>query len=273
MDTNLETREKEELIKVVNEDWPMLEELGKKRFVINKNKKNKDVQSSITALQAVIDEEEQLENHEIKKVIVDVTNIETANKKVAENVIKVEDEKIVVAKEVVTTPSSQTEKLATTISQSTFVDNVKNQQVKEDFVETPKIIHKEQVNKIVKDELNENNMALIKLVLAGFTHLYVSKTTNLLVPLRFVMKHYKEVLVASMYILMPFLMTYYMTTEVKFVSEQLIKETIFMKSVYYGVFFLGSTFVWITGQVLLSGLFAMIRKSMIDVAKIGKQNQ
>ena len=31
--------DREEVLKIVNEDWPMLEELGKKRFVINKKQK------------------------------------------------------------------------------------------------------------------------------------------------------------------------------------------------------------------------------------------
>lgn len=38
--------DREEVLKIVNEDWPMLEELGKKRFVINKKQKPKEVQES-----------------------------------------------------------------------------------------------------------------------------------------------------------------------------------------------------------------------------------
>lgn len=57
------------------------------------------------------------------------------------------------------------------------------------------------------------------------------------------LQHKKEVSIAMMHFVVPLLMTYFMTTHVGFVAEQLLKETFFMKSVYLGIFFFGSTFV------------------------------
>lgn len=274
MNTEKIENEKEEVLKIVNEDWPMLEELGKKRFVINK-KKNKDVQESLSALQAVLDEDKKLsETQEIKEVkqapIIEKTMVE------APILQKVENETIVVAKEVKKTPSSQTQEPATTITQS---ENVALRQQEEVQVKMEQPVQKalkpvsvKQVE-LEKTIVTEKSVDLLKLILAGLTHLYVSKTSNLLKPLKFVMENYKEVSIAALHFIVPLLMTYFMTTHVGFVTEQLSKETIFMKTVYTGVFFFGSTFVWITSQVLLSGLYSMIRKSMLDVAKIGKENQ
>ena len=67
MNTEKITSDKEEVLKIVNEDWPMLEELGKKRFVNNKNK-TKDVQDSLNVLQAVLDEDKKL-SEEMKKYV------------------------------------------------------------------------------------------------------------------------------------------------------------------------------------------------------------
>ena len=133
----------------------------------------------------------------------------------------------------------------------------------------------EEIDQKVKDDeiVEENSIDLIKLIVAGLTHLYVSKTSKLLKPLQFVLQHKKEVSISMMHFVVPLLMTYFMTTHVGFVAEQLLKETFFMKSVYLGIFFFGSTFVWITSQVLLSGILSMLAKSMLEVAKVGKQNK
>lgn len=257
----------EEVLKIVNEDWPMLEELGKKRFVI-KNKKAKDVKESLNILKAVLDEEVKLE---------ETQEVEESN---FIGIPKVQEEKVVVvAQEVQKNTSSQNQRTATTTTQSEVVaplqqeieqvktEKVNIQQPVQNFVSTKKQVV------IEKTVVTEKSIDLFKLIFAGLTFLYVSKTSKLLKPLKFVMENYKEVSVAALHFIMPLLMTYFITTHMAFVTEQLAKETILMKSVYIGVFFFGSTFVWISSQVLLSGMYAMIRKSMLDVAKIGKENQ
>jgi hypothetical protein len=46
-----------------------------------------------------------------------------------------------------------------------------------------------------------------------------------------------------------------------------------MNCIYDIVFYLGATFVWISGQVLFSGLFTMLFKSMQEIAHIGKEKK
>lgn len=266
--------DREEVLKIVNEDWPMLEELGKKRFVINKKQKPKDVQESLQALHTVLKEEEELLEEEVKTTPIQVAVspkevVKETVKKVEQVVIQeemikeVKDETIVVAKEVASSSQTKTQN-ATTIAQSSPIENTKT-------VNKPvtKVIQKVKDDEIVE----ENSIDLIKLIVAGLTHLYLSKTSKLLKPLQFVLQHKKEVSIAMMHFVVPLLMTYFMTTHVGFVAEQLLKETFFMKSVYLGIFFFGSTFVWITSQVLLSGILSMLTKSMLEVAKVGKQNK
>lgn len=261
--------DREEVLKIVNEDWPMLEELGKKRFVINKKQKTKDVQESLNALHTVLKEEEQLLEEQVSSDVIQIAPKElvkdTLQKnepvKVQQEMIKeVKDESIVVAKEVISSSQTKTQN-ATTIAQSSPTE--KQQVVTKQITTT----------KLQEEIVEENSIDLLKLIIAGLTHLYVTKTSKLLKPLQFVLQHKKEVSIALMHFIVPLLMTYFMTTHVGFVAEQLVKETFFMKSVYLGIFFFGSTFVWITSQVLLSGVLAMIGKSMLEVAKVGKQNK
>lgn len=268
MNTERIENEKEEVLKIVNEDWPMLEELGKKRFVINK-KKNKDVEQSLNVLQAVLEEDTKLAETVEEDPIDHI-----ASAKVDTPVLqKVKDEKIVVATE---TPSSQTQKIATTITHSEVVAPKQQTevQVQLDKAEQPITLQKsEKLHTEEKVVVTENSVDLVKLIVAGFTHLYVSKTSTLLKPIRFVVDNYKEVTIAALHFIVPLLMTYFVTTHVNFVTEQLAKETMIMKVIYIGVFFFGATFVWITSQVVLSGIFSMLRKSMLEVAKVGKENQ
>lgn len=266
--------EKEEVLKIVNEDWPMLEELGKKRFVLNK-KKTKDVQESINLLQSVLEEDNKLQ--EDKETIVSkqevtpyVENSATqivknekaivTEEKTVTNVVhnqvnleKLQPKEVVVNTEAISSPSpaiSSQSVSSSVINKTTFVKSVKESKLEE-----------------------EKSMDVFKFILAGLTHLYVSKTTNLLKPIKFVMENYKEVSIAMLHFIVPLIMTYLITTQIGFVHEQLVKETNFMKLVYVGVFFFGSTFVWISGQVLLAGIYSMLKKSMLDVAKVGKENK
>lgn len=273
MNTEKITSDKEEVFKIVNEDWPMLEELGKKRFVINK-KKTKDVQESLNVLQAVLDEDKKLS--EEQEAIIESLPIREVPKIETPVLQKVQDEKIVVvAKEVPVTPSSQTQNLATTIIQEKVVEEIQ-EPVTKIQLEKPVQVQKTISKPIVKEEkvvVSEKSLDLVKLIFAGLTHLYVSKTSSLLKPMKFVMENYKEVSIAALHFVVPLLMTYFMTNQVGFVTEQLAKETTLMKLIYMAVFFFGSTFVWISSQVVLSGLWSMLRKSMLDVAKVGKENK
>lgn len=274
MNTEKITSDKEEVLKIVNEDWPMLEELGKKRFVINK-KKTKDVQDSLNVLQAVLDEDKKLS--EEQETIIESIPIREVQKFETPVLQKVQDEKIVVAKEVQVTPSSQTQNLATTIEQERVVNEIQQPvaSVAKIQLEKPVEVQKP-VKQIIREDkvvVSEKSLDLFKLIIAGLTHLYVSKTSSLLKPMKFVAENYKEVSIAALHFVVPLLMTYFMTTQVGFVTEQLARETTLMKTIYIAVFFFGSTFVWISGQVILSGLWSMLRKSMLDVAKIGKENK
>lgn len=270
MNTERIESEKEEVLKIVNEDWPMLEELGKKRFVINK-KKGKDVEDSLNVLKAVLEEDNKLAET-VEEEDIQIQHIESV-KYETPILQKVKDEKIVVATE---TPSSQTQKTATTITHSEIVAQKQQSEVQ---VQLEKPVQPITTQKVVKQEtkekevVTENSVDLVKLIVAGFTHLYVSKTSTLLKPIRFVIDNYKEVTIAALHFIVPLLMTYFVTTHVNFVTEQLAKETLLMKVIYIGVFFFGATFVWISSQVLLSGIFSMLRKSILEVAKVGKENQ
>lgn len=260
--------EKEEVLKIVNEDWPMLEELGKRRFVINK-KKGKDVEESLNALHSVLEEDNKL-SEMVEKEDRQIQQMDT-DKSESAILQKVKDEKIVITTE---TPSSQTQKVAT-ITHSEVVATKQQKEVQVNLEKNvkpaliPEVPQQSKKEKVVA----ENSVDLVKLIVAGFTHLYVSKTSSLLKPIKFVADNYKEVLVAALHFIVPLLITYMITTHVGFVSEQLAKETMLMKSIYMTVFFFGATFVWITSQVLLSGIFSMLRKSMLEVAKVGKENQ
>lgn len=255
--------DKEDVLKVVNEDWPMLEELGKKRFVLNK-KKGKDVQESINLLQSVLDEDNKIQEESIiakqpistpyveNSVIQNVKNENVIiNEEKSERIQHNVNHNQLNTKEFVETSSDQSISKSTTIvNKPTFLKNLNESRVEK-----------------------ERSMDVFKFILSGLSHLYVSKTTNLLKPMKFLIENYKEISIALLHLIIPLVMTYLITTQIGFVNEQLIKETNFMKAVYVSVFFFGSTFVWISSQVLLVGFYSMIKKSMLDVAKVGKENK
>lgn len=272
MNTEKLENEKEEVLKIVNEDWPMLEELGKKRFILNK-KKGKDVEESLHILQSIVEEDNNLSEMKNRNSD-DFSMMETTTIEIPV-VKKVKDENIVVAKEVVKTPSSQPQKIATT-THSEFIEEkpIAQQQIASIKIEEPTQVIKKTVTKTIKEPIEqEKSLDLFKLIISGLTHLYVSKTSKLLKPMKFVMNNYREVSIAAIHLIVPLFITYVMTTQIGFVNEQLAKETMLMKSIYIGVFFFGATFVWISSQVLLSGIYAMLRKSMLEVAKVGKENK
>lgn len=266
--------DKEEVLKIVNEDWPMLEELGKKRFVINK-KKGKDIQESLSVLQTVLEEDNNLsENHE--RYFSEMPMVDM-HKSEAIILPKSKDDKIILDKEILTVPPSQIQHAAPVTSQSEIMEKINKLIVpisleKESVKQVvPKIQNLQQSEK--ENIVEEKSMDIFKFIISGLTFLYISKIANLLKPIKFVMEHYKEITMALLYCVIPLFMTYLITTQVSFVNEQLIKETNLMKAIYISVFFCGATFVWITSQVILAGFYSMVRKSILEVVKVGKQNK
>jgi hypothetical protein len=268
----IENDNKEEMLKIVNEDWPVLEELAKKKFVINK-KKNKDIQESVNVLQSILDEDNKLEqNHKIQQIN---EKFPIEEKEIGiSNIQNVKDEKIV-TQEVQKKSFSQTKQVSTSLPQSdNFVYKQKTQSNEEKNVQTVMTSNVTNSNSVFieKTIITEKSIDLLKLVIVGLTHLYISKTNDLLKPLKFILENYKVVMLAAINFIVPFIMTYFVTTHIEFVTEQLTKETIFMKLLYISIFFFGFTFLWITGQVIFSGFISMFKNSMVEVAKVGKEN-
>lgn len=268
MNTEKVQGDKEEFFKIVNEDWPMLEELGKKRFVINK-KKDKDIQESLYVLQSVLEEENTLsENHE--KYFSGI--FESKNKKIEITIPATEiEDKVVLKQEVLKHSTAQ----GKTIIESKITKKIEQPILpkESEIYETPVANSKVEVLNKKDKVIEEKPMDLFKSILSGLSYLYVSKTSQLLKPIKFVVDNYQKISIAMIHFFVPLIMTYLITTQVSFVSIQLLKETNLMKAVYMIVFFFGLTFLWISTQVIFLGIYSMITKSILDVAKIGKQNK
>ena len=113
---------------------------------------------------------------------------------------------------------------------------------------------------------------LLRLIAIGLAKLYVKKTTTVLNPVKFVAENYKDVLIAIIHLGVPAAITWFLLTQVSFITEQLIGVTEPMFTLYSVVFYFAALFTWVTGQVLVAGLIAMIKTTLISVAKNAQQD-
>lgn len=264
MMTTLENEQKaSELAKIANDDWPMLNELSQHSFALKNKKSTVDIEQTSKNLQKNSNVEDKKISTQNQKDDVVMKKLPPRGKKVVET-NSVEDP-------VETTPN-YTQVTQHNLPPETFVpvENVTKEEVK------PQGFHKigtmayPKMNTANVNQKMQDSAVLLKQIRVGLTHLFIAKATTLLKPVNFVMQHFTKFFVAMIHILVPLLMTMWLTTKVEFIAAQLATETTTMYFAYCAVFYLGCTFLWIFGQVCFAGLVAMFKRSMQDVAKVGQ---
>lgn len=215
------------------------------------------------------------------------TPVKTPLEKVQEPVqpvIAVENNEEV--EEIVTTPkmgSTLGRTIATSIGNTTgkIISQVKEpvkqevREAKHEFIdEATPVATQTQVR--YASSATENKVSpnvLMKFIAMGFAHLYVKKTTSVLKPLSFVADNFTKVFMALLHLGIPLVMTWFLMTKVEFIATQMAKEHQIMHFGYSIIFYIACLFVWVSAQVVGSGLVTMFRKTLVDVAKVGKENR
>lgn len=131
------------------------------------------------------------------------------------------------------------------------------------------------INLEIKNNHTNNNIELsykelLTLIGKGSFKLFVEKSSNILNPISFIINNYKEVGLALLHLLIPGVITYYCINN-PIISSQLLQESFIMNMIYPIIFYIGSSFLWVSVQVLIIGIFNMFKNSLNMLAAIGKE--
>lgn len=259
-------KENEDFTNVVNQPWDELKDVS--RFQIIPKNKDTDVASLAAGIKDVSDKDDKA----IAKVVdadekklagkkpgrarkIQVVPLETvasvaaqSNPNIQETITKNEE---VIAKQTASVTPQTTRAITSPIS-------------------TEKASGLDSQNKVT-EEMKTN--VFLKFIAMGFAHLYVKKTNEILNPLKFLANNFNTVILALLNLGIPFLMTWYTTTKVSIISEQIVSAPSYLQIAYYGIFYIASIVIWISCQAGLSGIKAIFKDSLSKVAKVGKETR
>lgn len=287
--------ENSRVAKVANEDWPILDELSNNRkFVVRHKKSNANIEDLTMGLKDLGDKEDEIvcqhnardeEKMQTVATVIAKTHVDNeAQEEVfveqirqEENPVRTEAyQKELTVKEATQdyTVQPQTKRVAS--APQSYVQP--QQETVAEPVKAPVVANKVPVMASVGTQDKANTVAqvkkanvLVKFMAKGMAHLYFEKTNKLLNPLRFVANNFQKVSMALLHLVVPFLMTWYLTKKVDFITLQMQKSPPFMIIVYDVLFYMACMFIWFSGQTILSGLVGMVKKALVDVAKVGQE--
>lgn len=274
---------------IANEDWPALNEISAGRFKIAKKSKVTDIEAVTKGLKKISKSDDRIIANDIRKDIKENEKVEyEAESKTDHNVDSEEvdsDKNLILERslqnenKILTKTEEENEEVITqkriaVYPQSTKVSVVASSpNIKETALATPleREINTENIDSVNGSKINVQG--LIKFVTLGFIHLYLKKTTTVLKPVSFVAQNFEKVFVAMMHLIIPMVMTWLITTKIDFVATQLAQKDIFMALACKAVFYIACVFLWVSAQVIGSGILSMFKKTLKDVAKIGEENR
>lgn len=108
----------------------------------------------------------------------------------------------------------------------------------------------------------------VKETLMGLGKLYVNSTNNLLSPIRFLMENKIMVFSALCLLILPALMTWFLTNEVTAITSQI--QTVGAKFFYSFIFYFACMFALFTLIVLGKGIIEMVSKFLKSAKEVGK---
>lgn len=291
--------ENSRVTKTANEDWPILNELSNNRkFVVRHKKSNTNIEDLTMGLKDLGDREDEIVR---QQNVQDEARMETvatvsARTHVAEEprqevfveqirheevpvkteAYKNQDESMVMEATQDRTVQPQTKRVASTPQSyvqpetETAVEPVVAKQQVVSANKVPVVASVGQGKTKTVAQVKKANV-LVKFMAKGMAHLYFEKTNKLLNPLRFVANNFNKVSMALLHLAVPFLMTWYLTKKVDFITLQMQKSPPFMIIVYDVLFYMACMFIWFSAQTVFSGLVGMVKKALVDVAKVGQE--
>lgn len=255
-----------EKVNQVNKGWGILDELGENRFQIPDRKKAVDLKSvegniaNIARADAeIIKSYEAQGNASVIGIQKEIQAIQQAATSSVQ-VVKDEEEKFEAPKQIQILPSPS---IAKTVSQEehSLIQETPVVQVQK-VVENVKIQQEKKMNEKVMSDKN----LFFKMVMRGLAQLYVDKTTSLFNPVVFIAKNYKFLLQTTLLLGVPALITWYLFTRVTGLQVSFNNVSTFMYCFYAAMFYTATLFLCLTLQVFGIGFWAMLKKSMSEVA-------
>ncbi len=242
---------------IANEDWPLLKELESTRFSL-KNKKSSKLKQALEEIKVATEKEDDFisqQNTEDEKKMEKFFDDQNL-KELKEESISVVEKKIEINEN-----NYSVEKVV----EPEVVKNVEVLQTTKP-IQTQK---SEEIKTVQKVEQKPNDNVR-KLIALGMAKIFVNKTDNMLEPLRFLMANSMMVIVALIQFTIPAILTWYAVTHIEIIEKQLAKEFLHVYIVYVGIFYFACLFLWISVQVLLQGIWNMVKSTMSSLAKEGK---
>lgn len=297
----------EKNLDIANQEWPMLDELNAKRFNIKPknntnsvnnnphfvNQKNnqidsvsRQIHSSAHTENAMMQQKVIEQEQKIEEVLYNTQNLQ--QEEVSDSYQNYSNEQEY-QNENVDNYVNHNQQNQQNQNNMDFVDNrishnqtikLKPQTNNNLTKEVPKELDNKQVQKEsikIKEEevdvLETSNNTLAKLIVVGLGKLYVKKTSLVLMPVKFLLDHYKSVSVAMIHLLIPMLFAYLLINNVEFIKAQIVSDGSVLFWAYSAIFYFMLVFAWISLQVVGSGLYAMVKNSLLDVARVAAKDK
>ncbi len=247
---------------IVNEDWPLLNELESTRFSL-KNKKLAKKETTISKIKELSEKEDELiasQNMNDERLM--EAFFEGSKPEEPKSVKNVDvQEKNNLSRSSVADIEQRFHREPSI--QSNTSQSIGEQQVKKEEVR-PNITHKP----IITKEQNEEEIT--KLVAKGLGKVFMDKTNNLLSPLKFLVLNSNRIAIGLLQFLIPILLTWFFINYIDIIKAVLAKETQHTRYLYITIFYFACLFISITAQVVISGIinvFKMIFNNLAVEAK------
>ncbi|NCQ52214.1 hypothetical protein GW796_10075 [archaeon] len=235
----------DDMSNITTEDWPLLKELEKTSFSLKNRNRNKQ-QKTLSDIKLTSDMEDR--------------SIEEKN---------IEDEKIVNSFFDTKSSSQNRENLIATLNKNIGLEDKKQNKEPNSVIPVSKVSHVASPEVVSQQQFKEKP-EMSKLVAIGMAKIYVDKTDTILNPLRFLLRNAMQIIIALFQFVIPAIITWYLTFHVESITTQLSKENNFVYFLYMAIFYFACMFLWISGQVLVGGIWNMIKYSIGNLAKAGK---
>lgn len=253
------TEELKTIESLTKEDWPLLKELENTRFSLkNKKKSQKQTLSSI---------KEQSDQEDLG-----ISTKNTEDDKLVEAFLESRaQEEIAFSAPKTKKTSGRTSRVKAKVLPT--VDEVATIESNQSFIEEALPINQPmvEVNSLPAGHKQITiNTETPKLIAMGLVKTYLNRTDNILNPLRFILANINQVMLALLQLFFPVLIVTMILQAFPTVQAQLDKEPIAFYMVYLTVFYFACMFLFILAQVVVGGLFNMLKFAVGNLEKAGK---
>lgn len=246
---------------LTKEDWPLLKELENTRFSLkNKKKSQKQTLSSIKEQSDQEDLGISSKSAEDDK-LVDAFLESRAQEELAFSTPKTKKPPRTTRVRAKTEPIVANEVIVESPNKNEFIESPQVP-VNQPIVELNNLTHGHKQITI--------NTETPKLIAMGLVKTYLNRTDNILNPLRFIMANFSQVMLALLQFLFPALIVTLLVQSVPAIQSQLDKESPVVYGLYILIFYFACMFLFVSAQVIVAGLYNMLKFAAGNLEKAGK---